>query len=170
MRCRTADSGMADPDCQNGFWALAHPLFVPCSLPATHSVYLLRTLLHSDCLLQNTTRPPSLPPFDRFVADRRREEARKFANFLGGAPGKGGAASDDIRRWHWQFVKSQKEPTHAFNERALPNLLRVVLDANTHSLVVREHPYYSLPSCHAPPRVGGGSSRNSRDKFSKMNH
>ena len=107
------DSGMADPDCQNGFGALAHPLFVPCSLPATHSVYLLRTLLHSDCLLQNTTRPP----FDRFVADRRRKRANSRISW-GGAPrqAKGGAAmtfADGIGN----LSSRKKEPTHAFDEQ-----------------------------------------------------
>ena len=143
-----------------------HCLF-PAPCPQRILSICLWTLLHSDCLLQNTTRPPSLRP----VRCRPKEEARKFASYLGwGARLWAGQPAMTFADGIGNLSSRKKEPTHAFNERALPNLLRVVLDANTHSLVVREHPYYSLPSCHAPPRVGGGSSTNSRDKFSKMNH
>ena len=171
MRWRTADGQWhGRPRLPKRLWG-PRPSIV-CSLLLARNAFCLSAADPSAFGLpfakHNT---PSLPPFDRIVADRRRRKRANSRISWGGAPqAMGGAASDDIRRWHWQFVKSQKEPTHVFNERALPNLLRVVLDANTHSLVVREHPYYSLPSCHAPPRVGGGSSRNSRDKFSKMNH
>ena len=168
MRWRTADGQWhGRPRLPKRLWG-PRPSIV-CSLLLARNAFCLSAADPSAFGLpfakHNT---PSLPSTGSLPTEGGSAQIREFPGW--GARPRAGQPAMTFADGIGNLSSRKKEPTHAFDERALPNLLRVVLDANTHSLVVREHPYYSLPSCHAPPRVGGGSPRNSRDKFSKMNH
>ena len=112
------DSGMADPDCQNGFGALPRPSIV-CSLLLARNAFCLSAADPSAFGLpfakHNT---PSLPPSLRPVRCRPKEEARKFANFLGwGARLRAGQPAMTFADGIGNLSSRKKEPTHAFDEQ-----------------------------------------------------
>ena len=113
----------------------------------------------------------ALPPFDRFVADRRRRKRANSRISWVGRQAEGGAAmtfADGIGN----LSSRKKSQLTCSMSSALPNLLRVVLDANTHSscanILITLFLRVTLQRGRAVRRHERG--RNGRDKFSKMNH